>query len=338
MVKKAEIILEYQNIINEPPVPPKALFQQACAVDESTIDHWQHIWVANATANKQLFGSFADKSVSSEFKKYQYQPCIVAGSGPSLKNNIAELKNRGNIPLVSCLHNFHYMEDHDVKPEYYVTLDAGPVTIEEVSEGGSKTPDEYWDLTKDRTLIAATMTHPDLLKKWQGRILFYTCPIPRDSVQDKLNEVEPFKVVMSTGGNVLGACLYFSKAVLGCHQTIFVGADFSFGYDHKFHSWSSKYDADMGTCLKATDIYGVRVNTWGTYWGFKSYFDSVALSTPGVYYNCSEGGLLGAYPTGNLSAFRYMDLKDCLFQFNMQDELADNILNSNHEPIKLLYK
>lgn len=336
-MRKAEVILEYQQLIAGPPVKPEALYQQACSNDSATINHWWHIWLAHITANKSRFGSFAESSIGQEFNKYRYGTAIIAGSGPSLKVNAHELKNRGQVPLVSCLHNFHYFEDLDLKPEYYVTLDAGPLTIEEVTEGGTKPAEEYWEMTKDRTLIAYIGSHPDLLQKWRGKILFFNAPVPNAELIAKINEIETFSAVMASGGNVLGACLYFAKAILGVHTTIFVGADFCFSYDYKFHSWDSKYDKDLGHTLSCTDIYGIRRKTWPSYYNFKGYFDSTVMRIPGLYYNCTEGGCLGAYPEGNIAALRYMDLKDCLKHLNANDDISDWVTKSDSVPFKLLY-
>ena len=88
---------------------------------------------------------------------------MLAGSGPSLVYNGEKLKNRGDMPLISCLHNFHFFEDRDIKVDFYVTLDAGPITITEVSEGGKHDADWYWERTKDCTLVAFIGTHPDLI-------------------------------------------------------------------------------------------------------------------------------------------------------------------------------
>lgn len=334
-MKTAEIILEYQNVIPQAPISPERAFEQAASNDKETMDYWRHIWLGNMTANKSRFGSFADYSCVSEWNKYQYGPAIVAGSGPSLKRNAHELVNRGNIPLISCLHNFHFFEDlvRDVPgfrpPEYYVTLDAGPVTIEEVAEGGSRTPEEYWELTKDRTLIASVVTHPELLAKWQGKILFYMVPLPDAELTKAMDAIDDsFKFVLTSGGNVLGICLSFSKCVLGTYTSIFIGADFSFGYMKKFHSWDSKYDKSLGHTMRVTDIYGNKVHTWGSYWNFKNYFDSTAQRVGGIYYNCSEGGCLGAYAEGNIAAFRYMDLSDCLREFNRNKQVTDHINNA----------
>lgn len=336
-MRKAEIILKYQNLIHEPPVQTGAMMQQASKNDDATMDYFQHVWLGNITANKQIVGSFKDHSVAKEFRKYQHGAAIVAGSGPSLKVNAHELKNRGGLPLISCLHNFHFFEDLDLKPEYYMSLDAQELVIDEVTEGGKRPAEEYWELTKDRTLIAFVGSPPSLIRKWKGKILFFNAPIPRKELIEKIEAVEKFNIHMASGGNVLGACLYFAKAILGVWSTIFVGADFSFGYDHKFHAWDSKYDQNLGEYMLTTDIYGIRVPTWGTYWGFKNYFDSVSLRIPGHYVNSSEGGCLGSYPTGNLSSFKYIDLKDAIRQFNVNSEIENNLLNPDSDEKKLVY-
>lgn len=337
MVRKAEIPLYYQPLIHEPPVSPGALYQSAASNDQTTIDHWQHIWLANITANHQYFGSFTAHSVGQEFKKYQHMPVIIAGSGPSLKHNAHELKNRGKIPLVSCLHNFHFFEDLGLAPEYYMTLDAGDIVLGEVSEGGTKTADEYWEMTKDRTLIAFIGSPPELFKKWKGRVLFFNSPIPSEDLVKKIESVEVFNCFLSTGGNVLGACLYFAKCMLGASQVAFIGADFSFGYNEKFHAWNSKYDANQGRIQRVTDVYGNKVSTWPSYYGFKSYFDSVSIRLPGIYYNCTEGGCLGAYNEGNLSTFIYRDLKDYLESANLIDLIEDQIINPATAAKRIIY-
>lgn len=336
-MRKAEIILNYQNVIDRPPVSKEQLRYETSKSDESTMDYFQHVWVGNITANKQIVGSFKDRSVGSEFRKYQNGTAILAGSGPSLKVNAHELKNRGSIPLISCLHNFHYFEDLGLAPEYYVSLDAQEVVIDEVTEGGSKSTDEYWEMTKDRTLVAYIGSPPGLIRRWKGKILFFNSIIPREDITQKIDAIEPFHLYMSSGGNVLGACHYFAKSILGCFNHIFIGADFSFGYDHKFHAWDSKYDKNLGHFQLVTDIFGIKVPTWGTYFGFKCYFDNISLRIPGTYINASEGGCMGAYAEGNLSTFKYMDLKDTLRHFTVNSEIEDAILNPDSAPKKLVF-
>lgn len=332
-----EMCLEFQNNIEQPPIAPADLYKQACVGDGPTIEAFRETWISNIRENKKTFGSFKEKSIGKFFNKYKYRPCFVAGAGPSLKKNGEELKNRGDIPLVSCLHNFHFFEDRGINVEFYVTLDAGKVTVEEVSEGGANPPEWYWERTKGKVLCAYIGTHPELLKKWQGEIYFYNSPIPDDKIKAALNEIEPFNCYVSTGGNVLGACLYIAKGFFGCSTIAFVGADFSFSYTKKFHAWDSKYDAALGYVLKACDIYGNKVLTWQSYNNFKAFFDQLCCQVPGFWVNCTEGGTLGSYYEGNISAIKQMRLKDFISMHNMSDYLIGQVNSPEVENLTILF-
>jgi hypothetical protein len=230
--------------------------------------------------------------------------------------------------------------DRGVKTDYWVSLDPQLVTVEKVSEGGQQTPEAYWESTEDQILLAYVGSHPELLKKWRGEIYFFNSPVPDPNLRDKMAEIEVFNNWVSSGGNVLGAALYIAKAYFGAGASIFVGADFSFGYDRKFHSWDSKYDRNMGGYSLTVDIFGNKVATWPSYNNFKSFFDYVAQEVPGIYINCSEGGTLGAYPDGNLMAIKQMDLRDCLRMYNMNENIKEAALNpaiEGEEGRKILY-
>lgn len=323
-MKTAEIILELQPTIAHPPLTLKQMYDSACSSDGPTMDHWSKIWISNMEENKKRFGSFADKSIGKLFNIFEGKPCIIAGAGPSLRFNVDKLKDRPKcVSLISCLHSFHLMEDAGAKPDFYVSLDAGPVTIEEVTEGSNKDPESYWELTKDRVLLAYCGSHPDLLKKWKGEIYFFNAPIPSREIREASEKIEPFNQWVSNGGSVLGACLYIAKGFFGSQTTIFIGSDFCFSNREKmrFHAWDSKYDASIGNVVKAVDIYGNAVNTWPSYWNFKLWFDFVSMSLPGIYINATEGGILGAYREGNIGSILQVDLSKVIEMYSMSEKL-----------------
>jgi len=316
-----EIALEFSPIIPGPPISQDKAHKQACSNDEATIDHWYDTWMRNIKANKERFGSFADHSVGKLYNSHICKPSIIAGSGPSLKYTAPKYKDRPeNMLLISCLHNFHYLEDLESEVDYYVTLDAGPITIGEVTEGGTRSDEEYWDLTSNKTLIAHIATDPGLLAKWNGEVLFYNSAIPDEKVMNDINAIENFHIYLEAGGCVLGAALFFAKGILGSQINIFTGADFSFSQEanSRFHAWDSKYDAEHGVCMSAVDVFGNRVKTWRSYYNFKLWFDIVAQRVPGFYINCSEGGVLGAYREGNISAIKQMWYDDMIDMFTLQ--------------------
>lgn len=336
-MKTKQIICEYQPYIDYNPVPAKQLFSNACESDDITINSWRKTWEANVKANHEKYGSFGAHSIGEIFGRDNMKPVIVAGAGPSLKDNGAELKDRNGVTLVSCLHNFHFLEDIGAPADYYVTLDAGEVTIEEVYEGGSKTPEEYWAITKDRTLLAYIGTSPRLLEKWQGKVLFFNAPVPDEDFIQFCEGVERFNTYVSNGGNVLGACLYIARAYLGASMVGFVGADFCFSYDKKFHAWDSKYDKNLGNVLRVKDVFGNSVYTWRSYHNFKGWFEFVSMTVPGLYFNLSEGGTLGAYPDGNIRTIIQMPIKEFIRQLSIYKEIEPQAKNSKIEEKKLLF-
>lgn len=321
MARKAEILLEFQNYIENAPVKAEKLYGQACSSDTVTIDSWRSIWIANIKANKERFGSFKDRGVGKLLNCFKNQPAIVAGSGPSLAVNGHLLKDRAGIPLVSCLHNFHFFADRNIEVDYYVSLDAGDVVVEEVHEGGEKDPAWYWEQTKGKKLLAFIGTSPKLFDKWQGEVFFYNAPVPDQAYKETIDQVEPFHTYISNGGNVLGACLYAAKGIMGANPIAFVGADFCFSYHKKFHGWDSKYDANLGHVLRTVDVFGNKVFTWQSYFNFKAWFDFVALRVPGLWVNCTEGGTFGAYPEGNIMAVKQMELQEFIDMYRMTEKI-----------------
>ena len=337
MARTATVTLEFQNVIDHLPVQPQQLYSNACSNDSVTINSWRPTWIANVKENHKRFGPFKDHSVGELHGLFANQPAIIAGAGPSLKYNGHELKNRGKIPLVSCLHNFHFFEDQDIKVDYYVTLDAGEVTIEEVSEGGINVPEWYWDRTKNNTLLAYIGTSPRLLEKWQGKILFFTAPVPDNEYTKAVDDIEPFGIYVSNGGNVLGACMYIAKSFMGCNPIIYVGADFSFSYDKKFHGWDSKYDLNLGYVLKAVDVFGNKVLTWQSYMNFCQWFQFIAIKVPGIWINATEGGCFGSYPEGNIAAIKQMELKEVLNMYSMYLETKNQCEFPGVQEKKILF-
>lgn len=336
-VKTATVQLEYLNYVQNPPIGKEQLLGNACRSDDITFKNLGESWVENTKKNKAKFNSFKDKSIGKFFGKHKNTPIICAGSGPSLAKNGEQLKNRGDIPLISCLHNFHFFEDRDIPVDYYVTLDAGPLTVEEVYEGGKNPPEWYWERTKGKILFAYIGANPTLLEKWQGDIYFYNCPAFSHGIGDKINAIEKFNLYVVSGGNVLGACVYIGKAILGCNPIAFVGADFSFSYDKKFHAWNSKYDKDLGNITRTVDVYGQKIFSWNSYLGFKNYFEWMSMTVPGLYINCTEGGVLGSFYEGNIMSIQQMDLKTFFVMYQSYELLRDVVENPELDLIKVLY-
>ena len=265
---------------------------------------------------------------SNEIGKQALKPVIIAGSGPSLFKNIDALReHRGDICLVSCLHNFAYFEDNGVSADYYVNLDAGECTIDEMCIGGKQEKEYYFELSKDRVLVTPLVGHPGLHANWKGKMLWYNTAAD-ESFHGETKKILNVPLFFRMGGNVLGSCFYFAKCVLGGNPIIFIGADFSFGYNKRFHSYATDYDKSQGD-QAAVDVFGNKVYTWPSYYGFKRFFEYEIMGgrtgVGGIYINCTEGGLLGAYPQGNMRQIIQRDLASVLYEYNLYKLLPGSL-------------
>ena len=155
--------------------------------------------------------------------------------------------------------------------------------------------------------------------------------MPAD-LKEKHDKVEKYNLLLSGGGNVLGSAFYAAKCVMGATTIMFLGADFSFGYDKKFHAWDSKYDK-TGQSIRVTDIYGNRVHTWQSYNNFKVWFDLKACQVPGIYINCSSGGTFGSYDQGNIKQVIQMPLQKALEMHRIPDFIKSVVDDVKSEAI-----
>jgi len=208
-----------------------------------------------------------------------------------------------------------------------------------VTEGSTKDEASYWEKTKDRTLLCYIGSHPELLAKWKGEIYFFNSPVPHEETRNAITEIEKFNTHVSSGGHVLGASLHIAKAQLGCGPIIWVGADYAFSNRKKrtFHPWDSKYDKDLGVCVKAVDIFGNTAITWQSYYNFKIWTDLIVNRCPGIYINSTESGILGAYREGNIRQIIQQDLVDTFDMFTHSDFMEDPCKNPQTDTLRVLF-
>lgn len=181
----------------------------------------------------------------------------------------------------------------------------------------------YIERTKGQKLIAYTGTNPRLWDNWKGEVIWTQSIMPNQDIKRRMDAIEKYEMITSSGGNVLGASMYIAKALFGCNPIIFMGADFSFSYDSKFHSFDSKYDT-AGQTIAVRDIYGNKVKTWQSYYNFKQWFDLKSMQIPGVYINCSDG-CMGAYETGNIMSITQKHIVDVLEMYRVVDHLKETV-------------
>ena len=98
MRKTVEMDLEYLNTIDIAPQTPKQLHKSAASNDDPTIESWRDTWIANQKQNHDEFGPFCQNGIGKLYGEFNLKPCIIVGSGPSLANNVGDLKEAKDIP------------------------------------------------------------------------------------------------------------------------------------------------------------------------------------------------------------------------------------------------
>lgn len=347
------INLRYQPYFQQEPAMKEQFYQAAVSSDHVTITSWWDTWLKHIEANSKRY-DIHKNSLMNEFGKWAYKPAICAGSGPSLRKNSIYLKpdekpgvlnpfhgtktawpGRGDVGMISCLHNFAYFEDNGTPADYYVNLDAGDITIRDMTTGGNHDgdPDHYWKLTENRTLVTALVGHPDLLKKWRGPILFFSTMIPDQKfLAAHRTATKNFNIMVSTGGNALGASFYIARAILGASPIVFIGANFAFDYDERFYAFESENQKFSGL-VWVTDVFGNKVATWPSYRNFAQWFSYMSAggkgNNPMTLINCTEGGIMGAYDNGNISTIKQEPLRTFLFEHHSHKLLPEMVENKD---------
>lgn len=336
MKRTVEMELDYQPMIDYPPLTSDQMFQQACTGDRVTVDTWKDTWVKNYESACQRFGDLSALSYGKLHGINRHKAAICLASGPSLKEAIpALLENQAQenpVLVISTLHNYALLKDHGVKVDYYLSLDAGDIVIDDTTEFGTRPKEEYWEMTAGDKLIAYAASPPKLFDQWKGEVYLFNCLLPDLDLRKKLDEIQPLNVYISSGGNAGGAVMYTAKAVFGSSTVMFCGYDFCFGYDKQFHSVASKYDSfkgtGAGTTVRHPDIFGNLRHTWPSYMNFKFWMDWVTMNVPGQWISCSEG-LLGAYREGNIRSMKYQPLEKALEPYRVADEVRVQEIGPN---------
>jgi hypothetical protein len=264
------------------------------AVQKNTVNGWKDRWEKNFKANSEAY-DFSSLNVKQLKYKHKGLPALLIGAGSSLVKNLEVIKTKPFIKYVS-LHSLRYMMENGVRPDYVVSLDAHEKQAK-FFEGVD---------TTDLVLLADIRTAPDVLSAWKGKVYFF-------NAENKINPYCSISTNIVSGGSVMGAA-YNLAINLGAKKIIFCGMDFSnpFGEIHKVQYADGSTDEGTGVDAFITaDISGRGIWTLVRMWLYKIWFENSALSMSGIeHINATEGGILGAYPEGNLSYIKQMKLAE----------------------------
>ncbi|WP_229106531.1 6-hydroxymethylpterin diphosphokinase MptE-like protein [Paenibacillus sp. 1001270B_150601_E10] len=188
----------------------------------STLHSYSKLWIFNILNNLR----YVDKSPGLQhFKgKFKSVPCIIIGSGPSLKYDIElikELKNK--VLIIAAGTSTQALLRANIEPDIIVSMDATTANLKAFSHIN----------TTDIPIVFGTTVHPEILSaknKYLSYAILNTDTITPYYVGEN-NTCPIFRMNYSVTG--LGIQL---AAYLGCSQVIFTGQDLSFPNEEYYAS------------------------------------------------------------------------------------------------------
>ncbi len=125
-------------------------------------------WVKNYKENKSKgrFDRLSTKPLAYLYRNAYYHkvPVVLLCAGPSLDDNIGQLKEYQNNAIIVCVDMALYaVQQAGITPDFVVSVDSS-IHISKM-----------WELcdTRGMKLICPTTTHPDTIDKWEGEIFFF---------------------------------------------------------------------------------------------------------------------------------------------------------------------
>lgn len=177
-------------------------------------DTWLHRWAKHAAQNYPI----VSRSFGTEFltKCAINIPAFIVGIGPSLDDNIKDLKlAKGRALILATDASLRPLLANDITPDLVMTFDC---------QQNQKTTWATAD-TKDIPLICNSCSHPDTIADWGGPILFYNQWHKRDVfIQNLLPHIYQHIGKIPSSGTVGNMLVVLAKH-MGCDPVMTVGMD-----------------------------------------------------------------------------------------------------------------
>lgn len=211
------------------------------------------------------------------------KPAIIVSAGPSLNNNIEELKNAvGKAFIIATDTALKPLINHNIIPDMAVTVDPSkPLLLFE--------KEEVWKIP----LVLVESANSQLTDRHKGK-LFFT--LNADSVMHPYYErYGKEAALLETGGSVANNAFSLAK-VCGCDPIILIGQDLAFTgqRSHADGTFKDKMEAvntDTDRYLDIEDIYGNMVRTSKDFYHYLKWFEEQALEAPEItVIDATEGG------------------------------------------------
>ncbi len=266
--------------------------KQINEVKSATINRFSEIWKNNFLTN--LPEIKRNPGVVVLAKKFLDLPAIVVGAGPSLDKNIYLLKQvKDKAVIIACDAALKSLLEQDIFPSLVVCLDPQE-EITKFITGISH---------QGMTLVAPTIVHPQVLKVWKSKIVFYNQHAPDipilSEIQNKFQQVG----ALTPGGSVLSVA-YHLAFEMGCSPIIFLGQDLSYPHSKTYSQSGENSEERLNETMVRqkenivyeTDMHGERLPTLKSMAVSKQWFNWAFTTwkrdNPLEIINSSEAGIL----------------------------------------------
>lgn len=219
--------------------------------------------------------------------RFADKPLIIVCAGPSLSQNIAELKNAGDKALIMAVgHIAPYLHNHGVKVDFYIEIEAQNVY------GGNfgRIPNE--------TPLFILSTASKGLSAYTGEkyILF----------EEQSVEAHEKQFAVSAGGSVSTVALSLGL-LMGCSPIIFVGQDLSY-WTEQTHVDRNRKVIKLKNGKMVEAIGGGTCYTSAKLYACLKWIERYIKKFPGTsFINCTAEG-------ARIDGFLHKSLKDVLDQ------------------------
>ncbi|MCD6326827.1 motility associated factor glycosyltransferase family protein [bacterium] len=189
-------------------------------INVNTLRFFSRIWLKNNLRN--LPAIVKSPGVKSLFGRFPNKPAILVSAGPSLDNNIDELKRaKGKAVLLCADTSLRPLLSRGIKPDFVLAIDAQPITYRHFAG---------LDVS-GINLIGVTRLPPELIALFGDRVF-----LASDMNNIVWEQLEPYfeKLGLMGSGSTVAVLGFDLAREMACDPIIFVGQDFSYSYGRAY--------------------------------------------------------------------------------------------------------
>ncbi|MCH5266858.1 MAG: motility associated factor glycosyltransferase family protein [Lachnospiraceae bacterium] len=219
------------------------------------------------------------KSVDELAEIFRGKDLYIIAAGPSLDNNIDELKKVGENGIILATGTvMKKLLNKGIPVDYGILIDAGVATFRQI-EGIENC---------GVPILVLSTAHYKIVSEYQGE-RYLIC-------QEGYSPAEEFAgkhkyELYQSGGSVSTTALELGIR-FGCKRIIFVGLDLAYS-GGKYHASDTEFDREMseGNTRYVEDIHGGKVLTGKNLDIYRKWIeDRIAEETGGIFIDATEGG------------------------------------------------